>query len=82
MHRTSFENLFERAFLNEAVKKFHRRKEIFIPGSRPYSVLKTGNIDEAARLFAALGVFDLRDSEKYRTAMTLASTFHFFAETL
>ena len=84
MHRTSFENLFERAFLNEAVKKALISQEgDFYPWLKAVLCLETGNIDEAARLFAALGVFDLREIvKKYRTAMTLASTFHTFAETL
>ena len=84
MHRTSFENLFERAFLNEAVTKALISQEgDFYPWLKAVLCLETGNIDEAARLFAALGVFDLREIvKKYRTAMTLASTFHTFAETL
>ena len=84
MYRTSFENLFERASLNEAVKKALISQEGgFYPWLRAVLCLEAGSIDEAARLFEALGVSDLREiAKKYRTAMSRALTFHTFAETL
>ena len=84
MYRTSFENLFERASLNEAVKKALISQEGgFYPWLRAVLCLEAGSINEAARLFEALGVSDLREIvKKYRTAMSRALTFHTFAETL